>query len=208
MWAPVPLLWSPTESVPGAPRLWTYQATALSPLWAESQSFLDRHELDPPYWAFVWPGGLALASYLLANPDAVSGKRVIDFGSGSGICGLVASLLGASEVVAVDRDPLARTAIRLNAERLGLVLAVEGIAPAVGIGDVLLAGDVYYEEAPAKEFTSWFRSLAAIGATVLTGDPGRAYVPSDFRCLASMTVPASPEIESSDSVRARILTPP
>lgn len=188
--------------------LWTHQATALSPLWAESQSFLDRHELDPPYWAFVWPGGLALSSYLLRNPAVVRGKRVIDFGSGSGLCALVAKALGASEVVAVDRDPLARTAIRLNAARQALDVEAVAAAPDIGATDVLLAGDVYYEAAPAAEFAAWFRTLARAGATVLTGDPGRAYVPEDFRALSEIMVPASSEIEASEWMRARILTPP
>jgi predicted nicotinamide N-methyase len=190
------------------PNILLYQATSLSPLWTESQEFLDRNELEPPYWAFAWPGGIALALYVLDHPETVRGKAVVDFGSGSGLVAIAAALAGAASVVAVDRDPLARTAIRLNGGRYGGVIRAAAEPPLVRPGDCMLGGDLFYEAEAARKFSEWFRALAESGATVLVGDPGRAYVPLDFRCVKELEVPTLPDLESRDRMVARVLTPP
>lgn len=195
--APVPLL----------PNILLHQATSLSPLWTESQEFLDRHELDPPYWAFAWPGGIALALYVLGHPETVRGRAVVDFGSGSGLVAIAAAMAGATSVVAVDRDPLARTAIRLNAARWNGLVGVAAEPPPINRGDCVLGGDLFYEAEPARTFSEWFRTLARLGAQVFVGDPGRAYVPQDFRCVQELEVPTMPDLESRDRMLARVLTP-
>jgi predicted nicotinamide N-methyase len=188
------------------PELTLLQATAVTPLWHEAQDFLDRHDLEPPYWAFAWPGGVALARYILDHPSEVRGRSVLDFGSGSGLVAIAAAIAGARSVTAVERDVVGRTAIRLNARAHSVELAVTD-SPPEGPFECYLGGDLFYEQEPAREFAGWFRARARRGARVLVGDPGRAYAPADFVLVEEVVVPTSPDLESTATMRARVMAP-
>jgi predicted nicotinamide N-methyase len=164
-------------------------------------------EPDPalPFWAFPWVGGLALARFLLDEPGQVRGRSVIDIGTGSGLCAIVAARLGASDVVAVDVDPLATAAAELNAR-------LNGVRPTIVRRDILgdpppsanlvLAGDIAYEGLMASRMEGWLRHAARLGAVVLIGDPGRRHLPAGLDRLATYDVPASLEIE--DRIRKSV----
>ena len=99
-----------------------------------------------PYWAFAWAAGQGLAGYILANPESVQGKRVLDFGCGSGLVGIAAAMAGAESVVCCDTDPLALLATQVNAFNNGVI--VETVADwtrDLGRVDCLLAADVLYD---------------------------------------------------------------
>ncbi len=190
------------------PEVALYTATSLSPLWAATESTLDAAEMEPPFWAFAWSGGQALARYLIDEPSAVAGARVLDFATGSGLVAIAAHLAGASQVTATDIDPLACTAARINAAVAGFALEVVStdlVGGALPEIDVVLAGDVFYDRAASRRFDPWFRQLAAAGKRVLVGDPGRAYLPADLEQLAVFEVPVAFEIESRKAMQTRIL---
>jgi predicted nicotinamide N-methyase len=181
-------------------RLWL--ATEYVPIWQATEAWMDQQNIDPPYWAFCWPGGQALARYLLDNPGTVRGKRVIDFAAGSGISSMAAARSGASAVTANDIDLLSLVAARLNAEENGLAfevsaddwLADAGRAPAA---DVVIAGDVCYEHDMSASALSWLRSHANAGRLVLLGDPGRNYFSAQgLEELARYEIPTSLQLEN------------
>ncbi len=194
--------------VPLAPEIRTWQATALTPLWHATAAELGNWD-DSPYWAFPWAGGQALARWLLDHPEAVRGRRVLDFASGSGLVAIAAALSGAAAVVAADLDPFCAAVIPLNAAMNGVALEVRiGNAlgdPAEGV-ELLLAGDVFYERVLGRESLAWFRRLAARGVRVLAGDPGRIYSPQEGTAdLAEYQVPSSVEIEDRPLLRTWVL---
>jgi predicted nicotinamide N-methyase len=158
-----------------------------------------------PFWCAPWPGGQALARWLLDHPEAVRGKRVMDFGTGSGVVAIAAMMAGAERVVAVYVDRFATAACELNAQANGVAVhtvnrdVVDTAQPDI---DVVVAGDVWYEQQPAKRFDAWFRRLEI---RVLTGDPGRLYVPDDLREIARFDVPASLDLENAPIKTTRIL---
>jgi predicted nicotinamide N-methyase len=158
--------------------------------------------VPPPFWAFLWPGSQALARLLFDQPELVRDKRVFDFGAGCGLAGIAAARVGASRVTACDLDPLAAASERINAELNGVTIATltrDATRMRIKDVDVVLAGDVCYERAVAREVTVWLRQLARTGLLVLLADPGRAYAPRDGLIeLASYEIPTSRELESSD----------
>ena len=159
-------------------KLWL--ASEYVPIWQATEAWLEEQNIDPPYWAFCWPGGQAIARYLLDNPEQVRGKRVIDFAAGSGVSSMAAARAGAASVLANDIDALSLVAARLNAKANGLSfevsvedwLAGPDGAPAA---DVVIAGDVCYERDMSARALAWLRSHARLGRLVLLGDPGRNY---------------------------------
>lgn len=165
-------------------------------------------DAPPPFWAVAWLGGQALARYVLDHPDLVRGHRVLDLGSGSGLVAIAASMAGASSVLAADIDPLSATAIALNAAANGVTLDVtvddllDTEPPDV---EVVLAGDVWYEQGTAERITAW---LARSRATVLLGDPGRAYLPQTrWIELAAYDIPTTRDLEGVESKRVRVFSP-
>jgi predicted nicotinamide N-methyase len=159
---------------------------------------------DPPlpYWAFAWAGGLGLARYLVDHPDEVAGRRVVDIASGSGLCAIVAMRSGADAALAVDVDPLSEAAVALNARanrvRVGFSHRdLLGSPPPPC--DVILAGDVWYEETMARRMRDWLALATRRGTRVLTGDLGRAYLPPDLERLATYRVRTSLELENSET---------
>jgi len=188
---------------PLVPEIRLHLATEITPIWQASEDALARANVPPPFWAFPWAGGQALARYVLDNPAVVAGLRVLDFGSGSGLVAIAASRVGAADIVAAEIDDVAAAAIALNAALNGVALAVETadlIGTAAGTWDVVLVGDMCYEQPLAARLTSWLRVLAGAGVTILLGDPGRSYVPtSGLVALARYTVATSLELEDRES---------
>lgn len=186
-------------SPPLVPEIRLHLADEVTPLWQATEATMDREGLPPPYWAFAWPGGQAVARHLLDRPELARGKRVLDFAAGSGLSALAALWAGAASATAIDIDPFAAAAIQLNAGLNGLSLRVDREdwlgRPAPGF-DLVIAGDVCYERPMAERATRWLAGLAAGGAIVLIGDPGRAYLPSKgLEPLARYAVPTSLDLE-------------
>jgi predicted nicotinamide N-methyase len=165
----------------------------------------------PPFWAFPWPGGQALARYLLDHPGLVAGRSVLDLGSGSGLAAIAARLAGAAAVLASETDSLAVAAIALNAQ-------ANSVPAPVIVGDVLdgdgegaqvvLAGDVWYSAPLSRRVLGLIERARARGASVLAGDIGRAFLPRDrFRVLDSMQVPVVAGLEDGDVKPTMVLAP-
>ncbi|WP_051467281.1 class I SAM-dependent methyltransferase [Actinomadura oligospora] len=162
---------------------------------------------DPPFWAFAWAGGQALARFVLDRPDVVAGRHVADIASGSGLVAIAACLAGARRVTAYDVDPLSLTAIGENAGLNGV--ALEAVRSDVTTtppddADVVLAGDVCYDPDMAPPMLAVLRTCAARGAKVLVGDPRRAYLPRDLKAEAEYDVPNTGNLEERDTTRAAV----
>jgi len=191
------------QAPPHTPELQLHLADEITPIWKLTEEALAEIGLPPPFWAFAWAGGQALARYVLDNPEIVAGKRVIDFASGSGLVAIAARKAGAASVLAADIDPFAAAAIALNAALNSVAIAVETRdllnRAAAGWG-VALAGDICYEEPMASRAMNLLRRIAGRGRTVLLGDPGRAYLPrSGLEELARYEVPTSRELEDREA---------
>jgi predicted nicotinamide N-methyase len=186
-------------SPPLVPEIQLHLASEITPLWQATEASLARDQLPPPYWAFAWAGGQALARHILDHPELVRGRAVLDFGAGSGLVAIAAAKAGATHVTAAEIDRFAAAAIALNAALNGVAVAIEsadiiGREPAPWA--IVLAGDMCYERPLAERLTQWLRALAARGVTVLLGDPGRAYLPATgLERLARYAVPTSLELE-------------
>ncbi|HXC89190.1 MAG TPA: 50S ribosomal protein L11 methyltransferase [Stellaceae bacterium] len=187
---------------PLVPEIRLHLASEVTPLWQATEETLARGAVPPPFWAFAWAGGQALARYLLDHPQTVAGRSVLDFGSGSGLVALAAAKAGARPVLAAEIDPFAAAAIAGNAA-LNKVLVEVTTVDLVDAGpawEVVTAGDVCYERAMAERLVPWLRALAAHGSLVLLGDPGRAYLPAwGLVERARYLVPTSREIEDRDT---------
>ena len=177
-------------------------------LWRMTEDELAARGVPPPYWAFAWAGGQALARYVLDNPETVRGRTVLDVASGSGIVAIAAMQAGAATAIATDIDPFARAAIALNAAANGVAVTVSaadvlaGDAPEAG---VILAGDVFYEQPMATAMAAWLGARAAEGRLALAGDPGRAYVPkSGLEKLAAYAVAVTRVLEDAEIRRTAV----
>lgn len=181
-------------------KLWL--ATEYVPIWQATEAWLEEQNVDPPYWAFCWPGGQAIARYLLDNPGLVRGKRVIDFASGSGVSSMAAVRAGARSVTANDIDALSLVAARLNGQANNLafdVSAEDWLAGPDGApeADVVIAGDVCYERDMSVRALAWLRGHARLGRLVLLGDPGRNYFSAQgLEERARYDIPTSLQLEN------------
>jgi len=187
---------------PLVPEIRLYLATEMTPIWQATEETLARGAVPPPYWAFAWAGGQALARYLLDHPETVLGREVLDIGSGSGIVAIAAAKAGASRVVAAEIDHFAAAAIALNTALNGVTVRIEMRdlldRAAAGWG-VALAGDICYEEPMSSRAMTLLRRIAARGRLALLGDPGRSYLPrSGLVERARYTVSTSRELEDRD----------
>jgi predicted nicotinamide N-methyase len=187
---------------PLLPEIRLHLATEVTPLWHATEKTLSVKGIEPPFWAFAWAGGQALARCLLDAPALVRGRRVLDFAAGSGICAIAAAIAGAARVIAVDLDPLAIEAIGLNAAVSGVAVDARRVdvlddPPAwVEACDVILAGDVCYDRAMAERVQRFLRSRAAAGVLALIGDPGRAYLDEQgLEEIARCRVPTIDDVE-------------
>jgi predicted nicotinamide N-methyase len=186
--------------VPHAPEINLHVADEATELWQRTEEELGSIGLPPPFWAFAWAGGQALARYVLDHPAAVRGRSVLDFASGSGLVAIAAAKAGAAQVLACDIDPFAIAAIRLNAAANGVAIDPIQVDLLGGDGgwDAVLAGDVCYEKDLARRAIEWFARLSRRGATVLIGDPGRSYLPKDrLEALAAYEVPVTRALEDA-----------
>jgi predicted nicotinamide N-methyase len=194
--------------VPHAPEISLHVADEATELWQKTEEELGEIGLPPPFWAFAWAGGQALARYILDHPETVRGRRVLDFASGSGLVAVAAMKAGAAEVTACDIDPFAIAAIGLNAEANGVSAIIPLQADIVGLDrgwDTVLAGDICYERDLAQRVTDWLFALSRRGATVLIGDPGRSYLPKDrLENLAIYEVPVTRTLEDSDIKKSSV----
>ena len=180
------------------PEIKLYLASEVTPLWHATEATLAQSQLPPPYWAFAWPGGQALARHLLDHPALIAGKNVLDIGAGSGLLAIAAKKAGAARVTAAEIDAFAIAAIRLNAALNDAVIETESrdLIGGPSRWETILVGDMCYERPLAERLTRWGRQLAARGATVLLGDPGRAYLPQEGLAeIARYTVPTSLDLE-------------
>ncbi|MBR0679726.1 methyltransferase [Roseomonas eburnea] len=183
---------------PLVPEIALHLASEITPIWQATETWLAERNIEPPFWAFAWPGGQATARLLLDEPARVAGKRVLDFAAGCGIAAIAAARAGATLVEAAEIDPLALAAVRANAVLNGVEVATpEGdIVGAPNRWDVVLAGDVCYEAPMTAHILPWLRRLAAAGVEVLLADPGRAYLPREgLEPLARHAVPTTLELE-------------
>ena len=192
-------------------RLWL--ATEYVPIWQATEAWMEQQNIDPPYWAFCWPGGQAIARYLLDNPAIVSGKAVLDFASGSGLVAIAAAKAGAARVLAADIDGYCGAALALNAQANGVVVGFTDAdlldAPPPAWADVILAGDICYEKPLAERVMAWLAQARAAGATVLIGDPGRSYFPrTGLAKLAEYQVATTRELEDMEVKKTAVWTLP
>lgn len=193
--------------VPHVPAIRLHLADEATPLWLKTEEELGEIGLPPPFWAFAWAGGQALARYVVDHAALVAGRSVLDFAAGSGLVGIAAALAGAREVTCVDIDAFAVASIGINAAANRVsVQASRGNWIGRDEGwDVILAGDVCYERDMAAAVTGWLADLAGRGATVLIGDPGRTYLPRDqLLPLAVYEVPTTRELEDLEIKRTSV----
>ena len=181
---------------PLVPEIALHLATEVTPIWQATEAWLAARNIDPPYWAFAWPGGQALARYTLDHPERVRGLRVLDFAAGCGIAAIACARAGAALVEAAEIDPLAVAAIGENAAANGVtVLATGTVVGEPCRWDLILAGDVCYEAPMTAHVLPWLRRMAA-ESEVWLADPGRAYLPgSGLVPLARYVVPTTLELE-------------
>jgi predicted nicotinamide N-methyase len=183
------------------PDIKLYLATEITPLWQASETFLDAHNMAPPFWAFAWPGSEILARYITDHKESFAGKRVLDFAAGCGLAGIAAAQAGAFSVMAAEIDPLAGAAIGLNAalNNVEIEVFVGDVTGAENRWDVILCGDVCYEAPMTRHILPWLRRMAD-GAEVYLAEPGRAYAPKDgVDEVARYVVPVSLELEDRES---------
>jgi predicted nicotinamide N-methyase len=189
--------------VPLVPEIRLHVADEAVPLWTKTEDEINEIGLPPPFWAFAWAGGQALARYILDHPETAAGKTVIDLASGSGIVAIAAAKAGSARVMAYDIDGFARMAIELNARQNDVTIEVCGddllAGAAAPFAQTILAGDIFYEADTAKRAFDFLDGKAAQGAMVLIGDPGRSFLPKDkLRKIADYNVPVSRELEDTD----------
>jgi len=187
---------------PLVPEVKLHLAHEAVPLWQKTEEELGEMGLPPPFWAFAWAGGQALARHVLDHPELVRGRSVIDLASGSGLVGIAASRAGASHVLAADIDRFAVTAIGLNAELndIGLIVTADDLlaAPPPAVA-VILVGDLFYEQDLAARTHAWLRQAEAAGTAVLIGDPGRSYLPRhSLENLAEYRVKVTRDLEDAE----------
>jgi predicted nicotinamide N-methyase len=183
-------------AAPLVPELTLRLATEITPIWQASEAWLLETGTQPPYWAFAWPGGQALARHVLDHPHLVAGRRVLDFAAGGGVAAIACARAGAM-VEACEIDPLAAAAITANAGLNDVTVAVIA-ADLVGCDsrwDLIVCGDVCYEAPMTAHILPWLRRLAA-DTEIWLADPGRAYLPkAGLLALASYNVPTTLELE-------------
>jgi predicted nicotinamide N-methyase len=186
--------------VPHVPEIRLHVAHEAIDLWQKTEGELEAIGLPPPFWAFAWAGGQALARFVLDHPEFVRGARVLDFASGSGLVAIAAAMAGAAHVDAMDIDEFAIAAMKINSAANNVAIT-PCLADIIGEDcgwDVILAGDVCYEQGMASRVIGWLADLQARGAGVFIGDPGRSYLPkARLEALATYEVPVVGALEDN-----------
>ena len=192
---------------PHVPEIVLHLADEAHDLWQLTEEELQEKGLPPPFWAFAWAGGQGLARYVLDTPACVQERKILDFATGSGLVAIAAAKAGAAHILAADIDPFCAAAVALNTEANGVSVDFIG-RDLIGVDEgweVVLAGDVFYDRAFAERLGPWFSALAARGAMVLVGDPGRAYLPKErMTQLAEYQVSVTRALEDSEVKRTRV----
>lgn len=193
---------------PHAPEIELWLADEVTPIWRMTEEELGAMGLPPPFWAFAWAGGQALARYLLDHPDEVAGKRVLDFATGSGLVAIAAAKAGAASVLANDIDDYCAAAVMVNAEANRVVIEFTGenlLEADPPAADLICAGDVCYEKPMTDRMLAWLRVARDRGARVLIGDPGRSYFPKQgLTRLAEYQVATTRELEDYEIKRTGV----
>ncbi len=186
--------------LPFVPEIQLHLADEVVPIW-------EKSELEaPPFWAFAWAGGQALARYVLDNPGLVAGRRVLDLASGSGLVAIAAARSGAASVTANDIDGYAESATTVNAKANGVEVKFElgDLLESTSDADVILAGDIFYSREMSERILAFLDRSAV--SLVLVGDPGRAYAPKEgFEVVADYDVPVNRDVEDTSSKRTLVL---
>ena len=193
------------QTVPHAPEISLWLADEITPIWKMTEEELGELGLPPPFWAFAWAGGQAIARWVLDNPEEVRGRTVLDFATGSGLVGIAALKAGAASVTGCDIDPFCEAAVAVNAQANGVTMGFTGEnlleAPPPEV-DLICAGDVCYEKPMTGRVLDWLASARGQGTRVLLGDPGRTYMPkSGLTFLAEYRVPTTRELEDYEIKR-------
>jgi predicted nicotinamide N-methyase len=193
---------------PLVPEIKLYLAEETLPIWQKTEEELGEMNVPPPFWAFAWAGGQALARFLIDNPHEVAGKRVLDLGSGSGLSAIAAMRAGAASVLAADIDAMASTAVALNAAANDVEIDAtkEDLLVGQPCGfEAILVGDLFYERKLADRTLKFIETGAGAGATVLVGDPQRNYFPkARFEVAAEYSVPVTRELEDAEIKRTAV----
>ncbi|MEO1161434.1 MAG: 50S ribosomal protein L11 methyltransferase [Pseudomonadota bacterium] len=194
--------------VPLVPEIVLHIAHEAVPLWQKTEEELGEMGLPPPFWAFAWAGGQALARYILDNPASVHRKTVLDMASGSGLVGIAAMMAGAANVTAADIDRFALAAITINAAANEADVTscgddlLHASPPDV---DVILVGDLFYEKSVADRLVAWLEAAVEREIEVLIGDPGRSYLPRDrLVSCASYDVPVTRDLEDAEIKNSKV----
>ncbi len=184
-------------SNPMVPEIQLWLATEITPIWQATEDWLTKNNTAPPFWAFAWPGSVAMARHILDNPNLAAGRRVLDFAAGCGLAAIACAKAGALAVDAAEIDPLAISATGLNATANGVTIHAP-FGDVVGSAcrwDLILCGDVCYEAPMTGHIMPWLTQMAAT-AEVWIADPGRNYLPAEGLIpFARFTVPTSRELE-------------
>jgi predicted nicotinamide N-methyase len=182
------------------PEVRLHLATEITPIWQASEAWLAERDMEPPFWAFAWPGGLALARHVLDNPALAVGKRVLDFAAGGGVAAIACALAGAAKVEAAEIDRLALVAVGLNAKANEVEVVPAGdVVGAACRWDLILCGDICYDAPMTNHIMPWLIEMAR-SAEVWIADPGRAYLPqTGLEVLASYQIETTLELEDRTS---------
>jgi predicted nicotinamide N-methyase len=188
-------------SPPLVPEVKLHLAHEALPIWQKTEDELGEIGLPPPFWAFAWAGGQALARYILDHPEIVRGRKVVDLASGSGLVGIAAMKAGAAHVLSADIDAFSVTAIAINAALNYVAIEVTDVdlLESPIDTDVILVGDLFYEKGVATRCYDWLLKAHVKGVVVLIGDPGRSYLPKDkLSKVADYKVAVSRDLEDAE----------
>jgi predicted nicotinamide N-methyase len=193
---------------PLVPEVKLHLAHEAVPLWQKTEEELGEMGLAPPFWAFAWAGGQALARYVLDHSSSVENRKVLDLATGSGLIAIAAARAGSTSIIAADIDEFATTAAEMNAKlnQVSLDIKLEDLLhqqpPAT---DVILVGDLFYEKSLAARCLAWLRKAQEQGAQILIGDPGRSYLPQEqLEKLAEYNVPVTRDLEDAEIKRTAV----
>jgi predicted nicotinamide N-methyase len=199
-------------SPPHTPEIELYLADEITPIWRMTEDELGQIGLPPPFWAFAWAGGQALARYLLDHPAEVKGKRVFDVGTGSGLVAIAAMKAGATSATGADIDGFCAAAVSLNCRANGVEISFgqrDPLAVPPPTADVICAGDIFYEQPLADRAMAWLAAARGGGARILLGDPGRSYFPrTGLVKLAEYSVETTRELEDAEVKKTAVWTFP
>ncbi len=182
---------------PLVPEIALHLATEITPIWQASETWLQQANVDPPFWAFAWPGGQALARHVLDHPETIRGRRVLDFATGCGIVAIACAMAGATKIEAAEIDPMAVAATLANARanQVTVETLAEDLVGQPCRWDLILCGDVCYEAPMTRHIMPWLRNMART-SEVWIADPGRAYLPTNgLAPFGEYAVPTSLELE-------------